>query len=115
MSLITFARRAKGVSKQLAQAIWSDVRDDRLGQYYPSKPVIIQLPINDICNSRCIMCDIWRKEPDHELTPDELRRILKDPLFGAVQYVGISGGEPTLRKDLPDIGRVLVETLPSLQ
>src|SRR5262245_61201538 len=61
------------------------------------------------------MCDIWRNEPDKELTPEQLRQILKDPLFEAVRYVGVNGGEPTLRPDLPDIGRVLVETLPSLQ
>ena len=115
MSLISFARRAKGASQQFALDVWSDIRDDKLGQYYPSKPVVIQLPINDICNSRCVMCDIWRNEPDKELTPEQLRQILKDPLFEAVRYVGVNGGEPTLRPDLPDIGRVLVETLPSLQ
>lgn len=115
MSFLSFAKRAKGAGQQFAQAVWSDFRDDKLGQYYSSKPIVVQLPVNDICNSRCVMCDIWRKEPGPELAPEQLRQILKDPLFESVKYVGINGGEPTLRPDLSVIGRVLVETLPSLQ
>jgi MoaA/NifB/PqqE/SkfB family radical SAM enzyme/polysaccharide pyruvyl transferase WcaK-like protein len=91
------------------------VRDEWLGQYLPSKPRVIQFPVNDICNSRCVMCNIWQRKRDKEITPDELRQILRDPLFAEVRYVGLSGGEPTLRKDLPELGRVLIEELSKLE
>jgi polysaccharide pyruvyl transferase WcaK-like protein/MoaA/NifB/PqqE/SkfB family radical SAM enzyme len=91
------------------------VRHEWLGQYFPAKPTIIQFPVNDVCNSHCIMCNIWQRKKDKEITPEELSHILLDPLFDRVTYVGMSGGEPTLRKDLAEIGKVLVDRLPKLQ
>jgi MoaA/NifB/PqqE/SkfB family radical SAM enzyme len=61
------------------------------------------------------MCNIWQRKRDKEISPEELRLILTDPLFSEIQSVGINGGEPTLRSDLPDIGQVLVESLPKLR
>ncbi len=87
----------------------------RIAQRIPPKPTVIQLPVNDICNSRCTMCNIWQKKRDHELTADELTTILRDPLFTEVSFVGLNGGEPTLRKDLPELASVLVRELPKLK
>jgi polysaccharide pyruvyl transferase WcaK-like protein/MoaA/NifB/PqqE/SkfB family radical SAM enzyme len=115
MTLIAFARRTRNASRLLFESAKVAVRDDWLGQYWPSKPVVIQFPVNDICNARCTMCNIWQKKRDKELTPDELRRILKDSLFSSVRYVGMSGGEPTLRRDLPELGRALIDCLPQLK
>lgn len=77
-------------------------------------PRVIQFPINDICNSRCQMCHIWKQKLTDQLTPDQIRTILANPLFREVGSVGINGGEPTLRKDLPDVVRAVVETLPQI-
>ena len=99
----------------LARALVAKLRDEWVAQHVPMKPTVIQLPVNDICNGRCVMCNIWQRKRDKEITPEELRRILTDPLFGEVQYVGINGGEPTLRADLPDVGRALIESLPKLR
>lgn len=41
--------------------------------------------------------------------------MLMDPLVGRVTHVGISGGEPTLREDLPDFCRAVIDMLPNLQ
>ncbi len=88
---------------------------DQVAQYLPPRPTVIQFPVNDICNSRCVMCNIWKRKRDHEITPDELRQVLSDRLFRCVEQVGISGGEPTLRSDLGEIAQVLVESLPRLE
>ncbi len=57
------------------------------------------------CNARCIMCGIWREGSavGDDLSPDELSRILSDRLFTKMEYVGMSGGEPFLRDDLPEL------------
>lgn len=110
-----FVRGLKGVSKVLFDSSIAAIQEGLIGSYFPSKPTVVQFPINDICNSRCGMCDIWKRKRDKEITPEELRLILTDPLFSAVRYVGISGGEPTLRADLPEIGKALVEGLPLLR
>ena len=61
------------------------------------------------------MCDIWQQKKGHEITPLELKTILKDPLFSEVRGVGINGGEPTLRKDLPDLAYELCNSIPKLR
>lgn len=79
------------------------------------KPIVIQFPVNDICNAHCQMCHIWQQKIDYQITPDDLKRALSNPLFKKVRAVGVNGGEPTLRKDLAALVTVLYETLPSLQ
>jgi len=107
---ISTLRCARSFQKAGSQLVRQHIR-----QYIPAKPIVIQFPVNDICNSKCVMCDIWKRKRDKELTPDEVRQILRDPLFSEVQYVGINGGEPTLRKDLAEIGKALIEELPKFQ
>ncbi len=72
-------------------------------------PVTLNFMANDICNSKCKMCNIWKRKKDKELTPEELENILNDDLFKNLSNVGISGGEPTLRDDLPDIVQVFAK------
>ncbi|KAA3664226.1 MAG: radical SAM protein [Chloroflexi bacterium] len=78
------------------------------------KPTTIQFPVNDICNSRCQMCNIWQKRLDYQISPEELSKILINPLFSEVRSVGVNGGEPTLRKDLSDLVDQLFVHLPKL-
>lgn len=79
------------------------------------RPKIIQFPVNDICNSRCQMCNIWQQKLDRQITVEELDQILASPLFAAVEAVGLNGGEPTLRPDLPQLVEVLFRRLPRLR
>lgn len=92
-----------------------DFRREALSRYWPMKPSAISFMANDICNSKCEMCLIWEKKRDHEVTPDEFRGILSDSLFSHVEDLGVTGGEPTLRNDLPELFRVACQTLPRLR
>lgn len=68
------------------------------------RPRWLWFEVTDRCNSRCIFCDIWRKQPTKDvLSPQEVEKILSDPLFRDVRYIMNSGGEPTLRRDLKEI------------
>ena len=113
--LYRYLRMLARAGKTLFEAMRYAMRDEWLEQYVPSKPIVLQFPVTDVCNSRCVMCNVWQRKRDKEITPEELRHIVADPLFSEIRYVGINGGEPTLRSDLPDIGRVLVESLPKLR
>lgn len=77
-------------------------------------PVVLQFPVNDICNSQCRMCNIWKNRESDDISPARLRIGLANPLFRKVQAVGLNGGEPTLREDLAEIAEVLFEKLPAL-
>lgn len=79
------------------------------------KPKVINFQANDICNSKCQMCNIWRQKQDVEISPDQLGELLSDDLFSEVKSVGITGGEPTLREDLPQLYEAFIKALPSIK
>src|SRR5215510_4949431 len=56
------------------------------------------------CNSRCQMCYIWQNptDPREEVTLETLSK-----LPSGFDNLNISGGEPTLRKDLPEMVDIL--------
>jgi MoaA/NifB/PqqE/SkfB family radical SAM enzyme/polysaccharide pyruvyl transferase WcaK-like protein len=103
------AKDAIRPARQLANLAAHDLRRGGLAKLFPLKPQAISFMANDICNSRCKMCLIWEKKKEHELTPTELAQIMREPLFSKVSNVGVTGGEPTLRKDLPDLFRAIIQ------
>src|SRR6478735_6965341 len=78
------------------------------------RPKTLNIQAIDVCNSRCVMCTIWKDGVNETMTLDELRAYLSQPFFSEVSHVGITGGEPTLRKDLVELYRLLPECLPAL-
>ena len=72
------------------------------------KPIMAVFDITNLCNQRCLMCNIWKSESDH--MPLEKITEIADTLakFG-LGYVYLQGGEPTLRKDLLQIVDILIE------
>jgi polysaccharide pyruvyl transferase WcaK-like protein/MoaA/NifB/PqqE/SkfB family radical SAM enzyme len=81
----------------------------------PSLPTILNLPITDNCNARCVMCDVWKTDSSNEVTPSQLQTVLSDKLFQKIKHVGISGGEPALRPDLVDHVVAVIASLPALR
>jgi MoaA/NifB/PqqE/SkfB family radical SAM enzyme len=78
-------------------------------------PHNIQFPITKMCNSRCVTCKIWEDRSGGGVEPENLRRLLRDPGFRQVRFVGINGGEPFLYDRLPEIVEALISGLPSLR
>lgn len=101
-------------ARSLSQLAYEDIRVNMLGQVFPMKPTAISMMANDVCNSRCQMCLIWQQKKDQEITPEELTKLLSDPFFNQVRHVGITGGEPTLRPDLPELYRAVCTQLPNI-
>jgi len=64
------------------------------------------------CNARCVMCDSWRKDSESDLKLEEIERIFDQlPQLDAVR---LSGGEPFVRKDLPQIAKLVQDKLSPL-
>ena len=57
------------------------------------------------CNSKCVMCDILKKPVCEEI---DVHSYTKLP--SSLKYINVSGGEPFLRKNLPEVITVLNET-----
>ena len=64
-------------------------------------PVNITVSVSYRCNSRCKTCNVWLL-PNDDLTLPEWDRVFES-LGRAPYWFTFSGGEPTLRKDLPDM------------
>lgn len=70
------------------------------------QPTDAILAVNHRCNTFCSMCDIWSKPERGELPPEFYKRVPK-----SLKNINISGGEPFMRDDLPQILAVLREHL----
>jgi MoaA/NifB/PqqE/SkfB family radical SAM enzyme len=64
-------------------------------------PVNITVSVSYRCNSRCKTCNVWLL-PNDDLTVDEWDRVFES-MGTAPYWFTFSGGEPTLRKDLPEM------------
>lgn len=111
LSLFRKALKINSISQQLL----NESVEKYLHEFLPLKPETINLLVNDVCNSRCQMCLIWQNKKDKELTPNELSDILSDNLFDKIKYIGVSGGEPTLRSDLPEIYKAICLKSPNIK
>ncbi|MBC99008.1 MAG: radical SAM protein [Halobacteriovoraceae bacterium] len=80
-----------------------------------NKIQVINLNAIDICNSKCQMCNIWQQKEDRKISPEEFGLILENSLFKNVEYVGVTGGEPTLREDLLQLYEELIKKLRRLK
>ncbi len=65
------------------------------------------------CDGRCTTCNIWKSPPGDELTLDEIRGFFKEnrALFREVGSIQLTGGEPFLRDDLPEIIEAIDECI----
>lgn len=66
------------------------------------RPVFVGFNVTNRCTMRCKFCNVPALE-HRDMSLDEIHRVL-DQLAGiGVPVVGVTGGEPFLRKDLPEI------------
>ncbi|MCL2432450.1 radical SAM protein [Candidatus Bathycorpusculum sp.] len=74
------------------------------GRYLSAgKPHHAQWLITRKCNYRCVGCNVWKEQDEHELSATEIKKgldILRD--IGIVELT-ISGGDPLLRPDIAEI------------
>lgn len=90
-------------------------RLSRAGFIKSPSPINLTLSVTNMCQSRCKTCSIWslyqhrRERFRDELRTDEIERIFRS--VGHVHFFNISGGEPFLRRDLPEIVAAAIEHL----
>jgi radical SAM protein with 4Fe4S-binding SPASM domain len=76
------------------------------------RPYKLNFAVTYRCNSRCTTCGIWRRKPSDELSAEEIELFSKNnPFFS---WLNLTGGEPFLRKDLPEIAASFAENLSGL-
>lgn len=64
------------------------------------------------CNAKCVMCDSWQLPTSGDLTLDEIRNIYGQ--LPPMDVVRLTGGEPFVRRDFPQIFQSALDALQPL-
>ncbi len=77
------------------------------------RPRLVTYDLTYKCNCMCKICDIWKMpyRANEELNIEEIEKIFKDKLFGNLDMLRITGGEPFLRSDIKDVVKKIFDTV----
>lgn len=80
-------------------------------QFSSDKRPVVVWNVTRRCNLKCIHCYAHAKDSSfkNELTTDEGKALLDDLAQFGVPVILFSGGEPVMRKDLPELAHYAVE------
>lgn len=92
-------RNVRRLAGSLLQAFFA-----RLGLTSPPDPINVTFSVTRRCQSRCKTCYIWSAEKLPELSLEDIEAIFRS--IGWTYFFNVSGGEPFLRDDLPEIVRL---------
>ena len=67
------------------------------------RPVLATFQVNLRCNSACGYCDLPLNIGRYEMTREEIQRVFSALYRDGVRFVLVQGGEPLLRRDIPEI------------
>jgi MoaA/NifB/PqqE/SkfB family radical SAM enzyme len=70
----------------------------------------IPICVTDRCNSKCLICNIWKKQPKTDLDPEIVRRILNSRVMSKFSGFILSGGEFILHPKCEEILSLLNES-----
>jgi radical SAM protein with 4Fe4S-binding SPASM domain len=80
---------------------------------FKGSPFDLEFAVTYKCNLRCVQCNIWRYSVKPELSLKEIYKIFSS--YKNFKVLGITGGEPFLRNDLPQIIDVILQTQKKLK
>ena len=63
------------------------------------RPILVIFDSTKLCNQRCPMCNIYRKESE-QLSVEQIDKVAGGLKKFGVRYVFVQGGEPLIRKDI---------------
>jgi len=73
------------------------------------RPLLAVFQVNLRCNSSCGYCNLPLNVGRYEMSRQEIRNVFAGLYEDGLRFVFVQGGEPLLRRDLPDILQDLVE------
>ena len=73
------------------------------GNLVAGRPVLATYQLNLRCNSACGYCDLPLNVGRYEMNRKEIQGVFSGLYRDGVRFVLVQGGEPLLRRDLPEI------------
>ncbi|MHA1819801.1 MAG: radical SAM protein [Promethearchaeota archaeon] len=95
----------------MPETYWRFIRNfflNRFGTKNLRQPLNAQIELTLKCNAKCSFCEIWRDEyqrslKGREMTTEQVKKIIDDLNDMKITVLSLTGGEPTLRRDLKEI------------
>jgi radical SAM protein with 4Fe4S-binding SPASM domain len=69
----------------------------------PFKPLYVKVKVFYGCNLKCEMCNHWRETRESPVPSDRFREVMCELAVLGTKKIHISGGEPMLRPQVPEI------------
>jgi|GEM_PF-3260564 len=78
---------------------------------------ILMLNITERCNSRCIMCGVWKKKNPIEMDIEKIEKFFRENRedLREVETVGLVGGEPFLSKNHLGFIKLILKYCPNIK
>jgi radical SAM protein with 4Fe4S-binding SPASM domain len=92
-------------------SVLTPIIDNRFVPY----PYLMTFVVTRRCNSRCQMCLIWKEKDSPYLSLDQIERIFSQNDFSFLRSITFTGGEPTLRADLPELFSIVLRSTPAAE
>jgi MoaA/NifB/PqqE/SkfB family radical SAM enzyme len=73
------------------------------GNLLACRPILATFQVNLRCNSACGYCDLPLNVGRYEMTREEIHGVFSRLYRDGVRFVLVQGGEPLLRRDLPEV------------
>ncbi|MCA9400119.1 MAG: radical SAM protein [Candidatus Omnitrophica bacterium] len=73
--------------------------------FRPNDPFFATFMVSWRCNAKCIMCDVWKKQSDGEMSTETIINMFKQ--LKHVKILRLTGGEPFLHTGMKDIVNAL--------
>ena len=70
--------------KQAPYFLWGSLEYNFISKFKPLAPKEMIINLTYLCNSKCIMCNIWKNDGKGEMTVEEWQKALKGPIFRMV-------------------------------
>ncbi len=93
----------------------TEMADEVVNSVARRKPTRMTVHVTELCDARCVMCNLWQTKKSDELGPEDYDRLFRDPFFDRVRRVVITGGEATIRRDLAQLVAIIESRLPRLR
>lgn len=97
---------------EIASGVWRYNAASKIKVIFPRS---LMINVTYKCNSRCVMCNIWKIKPKNEVSLDKWKEIMKDNVFGEIRNLTVSGGEPILYTDYVEAVKLFINSMPKLR
>lgn len=79
-----------------------------------ANPKSLILSVTNRCNAKCKMCEFWKEKNVIEPSLEQIDNLFSNKILQDLESISLTGGEPFLREDLPQIVDIIRKHFPDI-